>query len=51
MRKKIQQLKKKYSAMTAVQQKFIRYIIFIKLAIFVLCGALLGLAWYVLMKN
>ncbi len=48
MKKKIASLKKKYSAMTAVQQKFIRYVLVIKIAIFVLCAALLALAWYVL---
>ncbi|MBI5002601.1 hypothetical protein HZC31_04400 [Candidatus Woesearchaeota archaeon] len=52
MKKKIASLKKKYASMTSVQQKFIRYVVIIKIAIFILCGALLALAWRLLfVKN
>jgi hypothetical protein len=51
MKKKIAALKKKYSNMTAIQQKFIRYVLIIKIAIFILCVAFFVLAWYLLMKK
>lgn len=51
MKKKIASLKKKYASMTAVQQKFIRHVVIIKIAILILSTALFVLAWYVLMRK
>ncbi|MBI5073403.1 hypothetical protein HZA99_06315 [Candidatus Woesearchaeota archaeon] len=49
MKKKIIALQKKYASMTSVQQKFIRYVVVIKIAVLILGAALLALAWYLLM--
>ncbi|MEK6868480.1 MAG: hypothetical protein AABX98_06680 [Nanoarchaeota archaeon] len=51
MKKRIHALKKKYYSLNTVQQKFIRYVLFIKIAVVVLCIALFVLAWYLLMKK
>ena len=51
MRKALLTFKRKYTALNKTQQKFIHYIIFIKIGVLILCAALLILAWRILVNK
>lgn len=49
--KKIKELQKQFKNLNATQQKFIKYVVIIKIAVLVVGISILALAWWILFKK
>lgn len=51
MLKKIKEMREQFNELNTTQQKFVKYVILIKVAVIIVGVCILALAWYLLIKK